>query len=201
MKRYILIMVFIVFLNLQAQQKTQDYERVYIEAGLVQPLGSLSNKFDASPSFGFWFRNRIEHQDFVDFGFNFFIPRHARNVDFKIQDSNLSYKSKHFAINIGARFAKVMPLSLKSDHFHLEWNSGIGLALNVYKAPEDFVFEEGINTGEILTTFLLSQGIKINYKNLGLQCHYQYTPYELFEKKVESNFGSQSIMFGIVYRQ
>lgn len=201
MKRYILILVFFGLANLQAQQTTQDYERVYIEAGLVQPLGSLSNKFDTSSSFGFWFRNRIVHQDFVDFGFNFFIPRHARNVDFKVQDSNLSYKSKHFAINIGARFAKVMPLSLKSNHSNFEWNSGIGLALNVYKAPEDFVFEEGINTGEILTTFFLSQGIKINFKNIGLQCHYQLTPYGLFEKKVENNFGSQSLMFGIVYRQ
>lgn len=201
MKKYFLILVCLVFYPIQAQKSKPNFERVYVEAGLVQPLGSLSNKFEVSPSFGFWFRSRTIQKDFVDFGFNFFIPKEAPNVNFKYQDSILSYKSKHFAINVGARFAKVLPLSLESDDFNFEWNSGIGLALNVYKAPDEIEFEGEENSGEVLTTIFLSQGIKVNYKNVGLQCHYQWSPYGLFSKNLEKDYGSQSLMFGIVYRQ
>lgn len=200
MKKYIFILVSIVFYSSKAQNNQVDYERVYIEAGFVKPLGKLSDKFEMSPSFGFWFRNRILKKDYVDFGFNLFIPKDAPNVNFKFQDSILSYKSRHFAISIGARFAKVMPLSLQSDDFNFEWNSGIGIALNTYKAPDEIDFGDD-HSGETLTTFILSQGVKVNYKNVGLQCHYQWSPYGLFDDKLAKDFGSQSIMFGIVYRQ
>lgn len=201
MKKYILITAFLVFATIEAQNSKPDYERVYVETGFVKPLGKLSDKFDVSPSFGFWFRSRIQKKDYIDFGFNFFIPKNAPNINFKHQDSILSYKSKHFAINIGARFAKVAPLLLTSNNFNFEWNSGIGLALNAYQAPDEIKFEGDDNSGEILTTIFLSQGIKINYKNVGIQCHYQWSPYGLFNEKLPDNFGSQSLIFGIVYRQ
>jgi hypothetical protein len=201
MKKYIIVLVCLVFCNTHAQKSKPNFERVYVEAGFMQPLGNLSNKFEVSPSLGFWFRSRAVKNDFIDLGFNFFIPKQAPNVNFKYRDSILSYKSKHFAINIGARFAKVVPLSLESDNFNFEWNSGIGLVLNIYKAPEEIEFEGEENSGEILTTIFLSQGIKVNYKNVGLQCHYQWSPYGLFSKNLEKDYGSQSLMIGIVYRQ
>lgn len=201
MTKYIIMLLFFAFCNIQAQKRKPNFERVYVEAGFVQPLGNLSNKFEIAPSFGFWFRNRATKKDFVDFGFNFFIPKEAPNVTFKYQDSILSYKSEHFAINIGARFAKVVPLSLESDDFNFEWNSGIGLALNIYKAPDEIEFKGEEHSGEVLTTIFLSQGIKVNYKNVGLQCHYLLSPYGLFSKNLEKDYGSQSLMFGIVYRQ
>lgn len=201
MKKCIVLLVCLLFYPIQAQKSKPNFERVYVEAGLVQPLGNLSNKFEVAPTFGFWFRSRTIQKDFVDFGFNFFISKKAPNVNFKYQDSILSYKSKHFAINVGARFAKVLPLSLESDDFNFEWNSGIGLALNVYKAPDEIEFEGEENSGEVLTTIFLMQGIKVNYKNVGLQCHYQWSPYGLFSKNLEKDYGSQSLMFGIVYRQ
>lgn len=201
MKKCIILLVCLVFCSIQAQKSKPNFERVYVEAGFVQPLSTMSDKFEVAPSFGFWFRSRATTKDFVDFGFNFFIPKEAPNVNFKYQDSILSYKSKHFAINIGARFAKVVPLSLESDDFNFEWNSGIGLALNVYKAPDEIEFGDNEYSGEVLTTLFLSQGIKVNYKNVGLQCHYQWLPYGLFSKNLEKDYGSQSLMFGIVYRQ
>lgn len=178
-----------------------DYERIYVEAGFVKPLGKLSNKFGMSPSFGFWFRAKMSREDYFDVGFNFFIPKNPATVNFKYRDSILKYKSKYFAINIGSRFAKVVHMSLKSNDFNLEWNSGIGMALNVYDAPDQIKFKGKEHSGEVLTTFYLSQGIKINYKNIGLQCHYQWAPYGLFSERLENDFGSQSIMLGIVYRQ
>ncbi|MEO5775617.1 MAG: hypothetical protein ABIQ27_01850 [Flavobacterium sp.] len=182
-------------------QNTNDYERVYVEAGFVQPIGKLANQFDMSPSFGFWFRNRLVKTDFIDFGFNFFIPKNPAIVNVNYQDSIIQYKSKHFGINIGSRFAKVIPMSLKNNNCNVEWNSGIGIAINVYKAPEEIHFEGDEHSEEVFSTFYISQGIKFNYKNIGLQCHYQFSPYGLFNQRIDNDYGSQSLMFGIVYRQ
>lgn len=204
MKRYILFIILIVAQSGFAQSNMlsdDDYARVYVEAGFVQPLGKLSNKFELSPSFGFWFRNKITHEEFIDLGFNFFIPKNPVDPSFTYRDSIVKYKSKHFAINIGSRFAKVITLSSKNPDVNLELNTGIGLALNSYKAPESLEFKEGEHSKETLTTFYLSQGIKLNYKNTGLQCHYQWSPYGLFNDQLEKDFGSQTLMFGIFYRQ
>ncbi|WP_339888311.1 hypothetical protein [uncultured Flavobacterium sp.] len=178
-----------------------EYERVYIEVGFVKPLGKMANKFETSPSVGFWFRNRIVNDDYIDFGFNFFIPKKARDVDFRYRDSIVKYKSEHFGISIGTRFAKIISMSNQTRSFNLEWNTGIGLGLNFYEAPNELAFEEKEFTSEVLTTFYISQGIKLNYKNIGFQCHYNFSPYDLFNKKINEKYGSQYLMFGLVYRQ
>ncbi|CAI2766424.1 hypothetical protein [Flavobacterium collinsii] len=205
MRRVLLLLIsmfsIVAFSQTESKDSSVEYERIYIEAGFLQPIGKLSNKFDLSPSFGFWYRTKMNREDFIDFGFNFFIPKKPLNVNFKYRDSVVQYKSSHFAINIGTRFAKVISLSQRKTDFNLEWNSGIGLALNFYNAQKELEFESGEHTKEVLTTFYLSQGIKLNYRNTGLQCHYQWSPYGLFNDQVETNFGSQSLMFGIVYRQ
>jgi hypothetical protein len=145
MKKYILAFIGLMFNIMQSQTNKPEYERVYIEIGYLKPFDKLSNKFDISPSFGFWFRNRIQKNDYVDLGFNFFIPNNPSNINFKFQDTILSYKSRYFAINIGARFAKVLPLSLQTNNFNFEWNSGVGLALNTYKAPDEIDFGDDVN--------------------------------------------------------
>lgn len=205
MKTLISLLACILFYASNAQptvdKLTTDYERVYVEAGFVMPIGNLADKFELSPSFGFWFRTKMFREDYIDIGFNFFILKNPSDAKFKYQDSIVNYESKYFGINIGSRFAKVIPLSHTSTSTSVEWNSGIGLAINVYNAPDNLEFKDGEHTNEILTTFYLSQGIKFNYKNLGIQGHYQWSPYGLFNEKLEKNFGSQSLMFGIVYRQ
>lgn len=204
MKKILMLLVCMLFSIVQAQTPSDslgmEYERVYIEAGFLQPLGKLSNKFEMSPSFGFWFRTKMNREDYIDLGFNFFIPKDPVEPDFKYRGRMVQYKSDRFAINIGTRFAKVLPLSQKSTNFNVEWNSGVGLALNFYSAPDELEFRKKEHTNEVLTTFYVSQGIKINYKSVGLQCHYQFSPYGLFNERID-NFGSQSLMFGIVYRQ
>jgi len=205
MRAIVLLLACILFYQSNAQTTvdslTTDYERVYVEVGFVKPIGNLSDKFEISPSIGFWFRTKMFREDYIDIGFNFFILKNPSEAKFKYRDSIVNYKSKYFAINLGTRFAKVIPLSLTSKSTSLEWNSGIGLALNVYDAPKNLQFSDGEHTNEVLTTFYLSQGIKLSYKNLGLQVHYQWSPYGLFNEKLEKDFGSQSLMFGIVYRQ
>lgn len=197
---------------LQAQQKKEilEYERVYVEVGLVKPIGNLSTKFEASPCFGFWFRSKIKNDDYIDVGFNVMIPQQASNIDFTYKDSVFSLKSHRFGGNLGFRFAKVFPFSNVSPRNNIEWNTGFGVAALFYDANHKRY--EDIRSGKYksnnnetytygLATLFLSQGIKINIKNVGLQFNYQFTPYGLFEKRMEPNFGSQSIMFGIYYRQ
>lgn len=197
----LLLLNFVLISSFGFAQSNTEYERVYVEAGFVKPIGKLANQFEMSPSFGFWFRNRLVKSDYIDFGFNFFIPKNPQEVNVRYQDSVIRYKSKHFGINIGTRFAKVIPMSLKNNHWNVEWNSGIGLAINVYKAPDEIRFEGNEHSGEVFTTIFLSQGIKLNYKNMGLQCHYQFSPYGLFNERIGAEYGSQSLMLGIVYRQ
>lgn len=203
MKRVFLILV--ITINFCFSQNDSisrvDYERVYIELGIIQPLGKLATKFDASPSFGFWFRNRLVREDYIDFGFNFFIPNNPKSIDFKYRDSIVKYKSDYFGISIGTRFSKNISMSNQTKNLFLEWNSGIGVALNFYQAPKELVFENGEFTREVLTTFYLSQGIKLNYKNIGFQCIYNFSPYDLFNDKINIKYGSQSLLFGLVYRQ
>jgi hypothetical protein len=188
-----------------------EYERVYVEAGLVKPLGNLSNKFEMSPSYGFWFRSRIKNDDYIDIGLNVMIPKNASNINFKHKDSLFSLGSKRLGMNLGFRFAKVFPFSNVSPRNNIEWNTGFGVSTLFYDANHkryDAIlsgdYEENKNKESydfVLCTMFLSQGIKVNFKNIGVQFNYQFTPYGFLEDRIEPNFGSQSIFFGIYYRQ
>lgn len=198
-------------LSRQLVNDKSEYERVYVEVGLVKPFGNLSNKFEMSPSYGFWFRSRIKNDDYIDIGLNVMIPKEASNINLTYNDSTFSLSSRRFAGNLGFRFAKVFPLSTFSSRKNIEWNTGFGVAALFYdgnhRRYEDIVNGSyDVDNSKVgydfaLVTILLSQGLKINFNNVGVQCNYQFTPYGLFENRLEPNFGSQSIMFGIYYRQ
>lgn len=178
-----------------------EYERVYLEVGVIKPLGKMADKFETSPSIGFWYRTKIVREDYVDFGFTIFVPNKARDIDFKYRDSIVKYESDHFGISVGTRFSKGISMSNQTKNFNLEWNSGIGLAFNFYDAPNELVFKEDESKHEILCALYLSQGIKLNYKNMGFQCHYNFSPYDLFSENMNEKYGSHSLLFGLVYRQ
>lgn len=198
-------------LNWSLQQEKNEYERVYVEAGIVKPIGNLSNKFEASPSFGFWFRSRIKNNDYIDLGFNIMIPKQASEIKVSYNDSIFLLGSRRFGGNLGFRFAKVFPMSNVSSRNNIEWNTGFGVAALFYDANHKRYTDilngeydandsnEGYDYG--LGTLFISQGLKLNIKNVGLQFNYQFTPYGLFNNRIEPNFGSQSLMFGIYYRQ
>lgn len=189
----------------------EEYERVYVEIGLVKPIGNLSNKFDVSPCYGFWFRSKIKNNDFIDIGLNVMIPNNASNINVKYKDSTFSNGARRFGGNLGFRFAKVFPFSNVSPRNNVEWFTGFGVATMFYDANHKR-YEDIVNGSYdadsseksyefVLATFQFSQGVKINIKNVGLQFNYQFTPYGLFDNRIEPNFGSQSILFGIYYRQ
>jgi hypothetical protein len=186
-----------------------DYEKVYLEVGVMQPLGNLKKQFSVSPTVGFWFRSEIKKNDYVDFGVSVIIPQHAENINYRYKDSTFSLASNNFGGTIGARFAKVFPLSVKQPKNNLEWNTGLGIMALFYDANHKRI--EDIISGDYedenhsysfgLTSLMISQGVKINFKNVGLQCQYQFTPFHFLDKKLDKNFGNQSLMLGIYYRQ
>ena len=57
------------------------------------------------------------------------------------------------------------------------------------------------DSSEALSTFHIGQGIKLNVDNVALQVQYQFTPYHIFYEYIDKDFGSQSLIFGIVYKQ
>lgn len=194
----------------QQEQDKLEYERVYVEVGLVKPLGNMSTKFELSPSYGFWFRSKIKNDDYIDVGFNILIPKQASNINLTYKDSIFSLGSNRFGGNLGFRFAKIFPFSQVSPRNNIEWNTGFGVAALFYDANhkryDDILndkYKEDTNETYSfgLATIFLSQGIKLNFKNVGVQFNYQFTPYGLFENRIEPHFGSQSIFFGIYYRQ
>jgi hypothetical protein len=194
----------------QPEDDKLEYERVYVEVGLVKPFGKLSNQFELSPSYGFWFRSKIKNDDFIDIGLNIMIPKYASKINLAYKDSLFSLDSKRFGGNLGFRFAKIFPFSRVSPRNNIEWHSGFGVATLFYDANHKRYFDilndkYKKDTDEtydfVLATIFLSQGIKLNIKNVGIQINYQFTPYGLFENRIPENFGSQSIFFGIYYRQ
>ena len=75
----------------------------------------MTNKFEVSPSYGFWYRSRIKNNDFIDIGFNVLIPQQA--------------SSMNFIYNVS-----VFPFSNVSPRNNIEWNSGFGVAALFYDA-------------------------------------------------------------------
>jgi hypothetical protein len=211
----LLILIVLFSSNMQFAQLTpsteSEYERVYVEVGVVKPLGNLQSKFDTSMQYGFWFRSKIIERHYIDIGVTMMIPHKATSIPFQHNDSLFTLRSNRFSGNLGVRFAKVFLFSNALSKTNIEWNSGFGLATLFYDANHKRydAKKEGIyNTKEDKNTYsmpvasiLISQGIKFNYKNVGIQCHYLWTPYNALNEKIESNFGSQSVYFGILYRQ
>ena len=74
------------------------------------------------------------------------------------------------------------------------WKYTFGANLN-------FEFDKKYGKQETLATFFFFFCIKLNYKNVGFQIYYQYAPYPLFMKYHSSNYGSQSLLVALVYRQ
>jgi hypothetical protein len=179
--------------------KEHNYERVYIELGMIQPLGQFKKQMDNSLHYGLWFRTELKHQNFMDIGFNFWIPKNAQPIEIKHNGTINSYESSDFNLSMGGRLAKVFKLS---QNISTEWISGFGITIFQYKVPNTIHFtEDEENHKNILLPLYLEQGLKLNYKNIGLQVHYHYMPIELVNTYVKTDFGTSYLTFGILYRQ
>jgi hypothetical protein len=206
MKKYILILVLVVFQNTNAQQKKYGaYERVSIEAGILYPLGNLKNQIDPSVNLGFWLKSKVAVDQSVDLGVNFYIPKKKDSFDFERNDSIFRNIARGFSGMVGARYCKTILLS-ENKNISLDWFPSLGYAFFMYKSDflnlkNDLNTVDQKRTNTALSTIHFGQGIKLNIDNVAFQMQYQYTPYSLFYKYLDKDFGSQSLILGIVYKQ
>ena len=209
MKNIIIILVIWFTINQGLSQQnlteTNHFERVVFEVGALYPIGKLKAQIAPMPNIGLWYKTRIKGETFAEFGFNTSIMNGLQTYDIQRSDSIFRVKPRGLGGMVGVRFVKNYKLSNRAS---VEWIPSIGYAFIMHKG--DFVsFANKDDSRSInpdtksggLSSMHFGQGIRINYDNIGLQAHYQFTPFSIFTNDVSSEFGNQSFVFGLVYRQ
>lgn len=207
MKKIVILFV-LVFSKMYSQdtihfEKVDDFRRFYFEFGIQNPQKELSNKFDKSYNIGIWVRNKIKKNQFLDIGLELNFLNKPREVNYNDDNSIIKFKSSKDGLKAGFRYSRIIPFSNKNSGFNFESNTGIGWAVLYYSVSEKYGndVKDKLNKKTNLNTIFLSQTFKINVYDFGFFCGYYFSPYTMFTKNYESNFGSQSIAFGFVYRQ
>ncbi|MEC4003061.1 hypothetical protein OX283_000185 [Flavobacterium sp. SUN052] len=183
-------------------EKVDDFRRVYFEIGIQNPQKDLSNKFEKSYNIGIWLRNKIKKNQFLDLGIELNFLNKPRAIEYNDDNSIVKFDSSKDGLKAGLRYSRIFSFNKNNTNFNVESNSGIGWAALYYNVPEYYgdQIRDKLNKKTNLNTIFLSQTIKLNVYDFGIFCSYYYTPYTMFKKSHESNFGSQSLAFGIVYR-
>lgn len=175
--------------------KIDVFKRNILEVSYGKPIGNLASKYESSITTAFYMRTKIAKRQFVDFGVELSGIVNGKSVDYKVGNENIQLDGSKSALFLGFRYTRFLVQS-KNENFHIESNTGIGWKYLHYSKPEDEIYED-LDLKPTLNTIGFSQGIKLVFYGFGLHCNYQYAPYDLFNKKVEKNFGGSSINFGL----
>jgi hypothetical protein len=202
MKNIVIMLLFssVFFGQTQNLENVEKYERVYIEVGAFNPIGTLKDKVKLSPNLGFWFKTKLRADESIDVGFN--INYFKANEKFAYQKSDSIFISQAEGVSgmIGLRYNLNYKLS---KNISIDWFPSFGYGFLSHKPQvqaTNLIAKETMNR-QFLSTFHLGQGIRFNVDNIGFQVQYQYVPYHIFYKHLDKNFGAQGLTFGIVYRQ
>lgn len=175
--------------------KIDIFKRNIIEVSYGKPIGDLADKYESSITTAYYMRTKIAKRQFIDFGAELSGIVKGNNVDYKVGDENIQLDGSKSAFFLGFRYTRFL-IQSKNENFHIETNTGIGWKYLYYSKPENEVYED-LDLKPALNTIGFSQGLKIILYGFGLHCNYQYAPYDLFNTKVEKNFGGSSINFGL----
>ncbi|HLO72431.1 MAG TPA: hypothetical protein VK164_00690 [Flavobacterium sp.] len=175
--------------------KIDIFKRNIIEVSYGKPIGDLADKYESSVTTAYYMRTKIAKRQFIDFGAELSGIVKGNNVDYKVGDENIQLDGSKSAFFLGFRYTRFL-IQSKNENFHIETNTGIGWKYLYYSKPENEVYED-LDLKPALNTIGFSQGLKIILYGFGLHCNYQYAPYDLFNTKVEKNFGGSSINFGL----
>jgi hypothetical protein len=198
MKKVLFLILFA--LNVKAQDtivfpKIDVFKRNVIEVSYGIPLGGLANKYESTINSAIYFRTKVGKKQFVDFGLEISGVIQGKNVNYKVNGDEIILDGSKSAFLLGLRYTRFLYQS-KNENFHIESNTGLGWKYLYYTKTEDDKYA-AIDFSPILNTIAITKGLKIMYCGLGVFCNYQYAPYDLFNSKVENNFGASSINFGI----
>lgn len=194
--------LFLMFFALQMQAqdtivfpKIDAFQRNIIEVSYGIPLGDLANKYESSINTACYFRTKIAKKQFVDFGMEIGGIVQGTDIKYKFNHQEIILDGSKSAFLLGLRYTRFIYQS-KNENFHIESNSGIGWKYLHYRKPDDEKYIE-VELNPDLNTIAVFQGIKFMYCGFGVYCNYQYAPYNLFNSKIEKNFGSSTINFGV----
>lgn len=213
MKKLIAISIFCLSQCITAQEFVKDttkYQRVRVESGMFIPVGNLKDKMGVSSQTSIWYRTRIDHNDMMDFGINIIVPNVENSFVYKGKDSIYNVKAKGLTIMFGCRMNKNYPVTIFNRKKTLEWSSTFGgsfFSFEDKENPEDDsgwhtdgngnqVYKVDTNT-KALSCVYLAQGIGLSSKSLGIHIDYNYTPYDLFSKRIEKGFGNSSLTMSL----
>ena len=175
--------------------KIDVFKRNILEVNYGKPIGNLASKYESSITTAFYMRTKIAKRQFIDFGVELSGIVNGKSVNYKVENENIQLDGSKSALFLGFRYTRFLVQS-KNENFHIESNTGIGWKYLHYSKPEYEIYED-LDLKPTLNTIGFSQGIKLVFYGFGLHCNYQYAPYDLFNKKVEKNFGGSSINFGL----
>ena len=198
MSKFLFLVLFALQINAQDTiffPKVDVFKRNVLEVSYGKPLGDLANKYESSITTAFYMRTKIAKKQFIDFGAELSGIVKGNSIDYKVGNENIQLDGSKSAFFLGFRYTRFL-IQSKDENFHIETNSGMGWKYLHYSKPEDEIYDE-LDIKPTLNTIAVSQGVKIVLYGFGLHCNYQYSPYTLFNSKVERNFGASSINFGI----
>lgn len=198
MNRVLFLLLFVLKMNAQDTivfPKIDVFKRNIIEVGYGIPLGNLADKYQNSINTACYFRTKIAKKQFVDFGFEINGIVKGKDINYKFNGEDIVLDGSKSAFLLGLRYTRFLYQS-KNENFHVELNSGIGWKYLYYIKPDEDKYKE-VDLEPALNTIAVTQGIKIMYHGFGVHCNYQYAPYDLFNSKIEENFGASSLNFGI----
>lgn len=175
--------------------KVDLYKRNILEVSYGIPLGALADKYESSINTAYYMRTKIATRQFIDFGAELSGIVKGKSVSYQLDNENIMLEGSKSSFFLGLRYTRFWYQS-PNENFHIESNSGIGWKYLHYSKPKGERFEE-IDIKPTLHTIAFSQGVKIMLYGFGVHCNYHYSPYGLFNSKVERNFGSSSINFGL----
>lgn len=177
-----------------------SFRRNYIEIGNNQPQGNLKDKYSNGIEVGYWLRNRLAKNNYLDYGLELNFLEKPRAISYRYADSLIQFESSRVGLKLGFRFSTVWYRGSHPDGFSLESNSGLGWAVLYYKVSSQYPnqFQHDLDKKTNLNTVFVSQTVKINWNCIGFYITGSLQPYTLFYKKNESHFGGAVISWGIV---
>jgi hypothetical protein len=178
----------------------QNTQMVNAEASIIIPFGNLTDKFDYAQCYGVWINLGKDKGVYANFGVNLIFLKDARAVNYTQKDTTYTIDSDKFGLDFGFKAVKLIDIRKNDKKDYLEIDTAIGFHYLDYDFPSRSEEEEKKDPSFRNTTFLIAPEIKYIYDNIGLKFQYRYTPYNVIQG-FESNFGSHSISFGIVYKQ
>ncbi|WP_460217932.1 hypothetical protein [Psychroserpens sp. MEBiC05023] len=208
MKNLCLISVVLVsfFLNAQEDIEVCDHKTCNwglssfynLEVNRFIPIGSFSKTLEQSVGAGFYFGIPLDDKLRLDLGTSVFFPKTKSQIRYYANEEVLEGNA-NLSGTLGVWLTKVKRIG-KNWYWDNRFGTGLGFFqtdIKTGKPKEDNDSVYGVETVFVnLGTAIRTQLFK---SNIGIKFDYFFVPYNLFKKRLPSNFGEQYLTVGLIY--